>query len=142
MPLCGSKSKNKFYLEYAIDLCKYSNVMYNRHSCIIVEDGKIVAEGYNHYVKHFNHAFSMHAEIHAISKLPSVKKKKNNYEMYVIRVGTDNMNKPLKYSKPCINCTNAIIKAGIKKVYYSTNSDFENTYNEMYNKKSTSIYSN
>lgn len=138
-PISASNDQD-FFLKYASNLAEFSNVKYNRHGCIIVHNGKIVSEGYNHYVKHFEHKYTMHAEIHALSKL---KKKKINsdYILYVVRIGTDNMGAPLKYSKPCDSCTDAIIKAGIKKIYYSTNDEFEEKYKQIHGKESDSKYS-
>jgi deoxycytidylate deaminase len=134
------KNNQEFFLRYAANIATYSNVLHNRHGCVIVQNGEIIAEGYNHYVKHFEHAFSMHAEVHAISKL---KKKilNNECELYVVRIGTSGMGHPLKYSKPCENCTNAIVKSGIRKIYYSTNDDFEDKHKQIYKKSSGSQYS-
>jgi deoxycytidylate deaminase len=35
------------------------------------------------------------------------------------------MGNPLKYSKPCNGCIKAIEKSGIRRVYYSSNIEFE-----------------
>jgi hypothetical protein len=52
------------------------------------------------------------------------KKMLSDCDMYVVRIGTENMGNPLKYSRPCPDCSEAIIKAGIKKIYYSTSDEF------------------
>lgn len=99
--------------------------MGHRHGCLIVNKaGEIVAEGYNHNYMHFYHKFSIHAEICCLSKMKRNKKALSECEMYVVRIGTDNMQQPFKYSRPCPDCTKAIVKAGIKRVYFSTNDDF------------------
>jgi deoxycytidylate deaminase len=45
--------------------------------------------------------------------------------MYIVRIGKPSMGYPLKYSKPCVNCSNCIKAYGIKKVYYSTNYEMD-----------------
>jgi deoxycytidylate deaminase len=92
--------------------------MAHRHGCIIVLNGEIIARGFNHTGHHLCHMFSYHSEVDALRKI-----KRNvdlsGAEMYVVRIGTERMGNPLKFSRPCSGCTEAILKAGVGKVYYS-----------------------
>lgn len=114
--------KHKYFIQKAADLALKSDLVNHRHGCVIVSNrGKIISEGYNYRWKEM----SIHAEVSAISQIH--KKKKidlSNCTMYVVRIGTDRMGNPLKYSKPCENCTHAILKSGLRKVFYSTNYEF------------------
>lgn len=119
-----------------------SNVKSHRHGCVIVKDGNIITDGYNHYINYYEHTYTIHAEVHALSKLKHIKNN-NGCELYVVRIGTDSMGNPLKYSRPCNNCTKMILKMGIKKVYYSTNDEFNEIYQNYMssrkNKKKTNL---
>lgn len=113
-------TKHRYFLEKAAQLAVKSDLVNHRHGCIIVSSrGKIIAEGYNYIWKEM----SIHAEIDALSKVPK-KYDLSTCSMYVVRIGTDKMNKPLKYSRPCEKCCEAIVKNGIGKVYYSTSFEF------------------
>lgn len=121
------KERQEFFLRRAADLASRSNVVHHRHGCVIVLDNDIVGEGYNYHTEHMEHQFTIHAEVAALMQFPGKKKKiLTECELYVVRIGTDGMGQPLKYSKPCVNCTRAILKAGLKRVYFSTNSEFDN----------------
>lgn len=115
-------NKHSRFIERATELALKSDVKAHRHGCVIVSNrGKIVSEGFNHMW----FEVSIHAEQDAISKLKTMCKVDiNQCTMYVIRIGTNNMGTPLKFSRPCEKCTHAILKSGIKKVYYSTSYDF------------------
>lgn len=113
-------SKHLTYLEKAARLASKST-MTHKHGCVLVneEDGTIVSQGYNRNTTIMCHTFSIHAEVDALMKL----KKKVNKSilpkcvMYIVRIGPTH---EFKYSKPCENCKKAILKYGIKNVYYST----------------------
>jgi deoxycytidylate deaminase len=111
--------KHAQYIKLAASLALKSDLIHHRHGCVIVSNkGKIVAEGYNYRLN----TLSIHAEIDALTKIKgNAKKMISTYTMYIVRIGTDNMGNPLKYSRPCNSCTDAILKSGIKKVFYSTN---------------------
>jgi deoxycytidylate deaminase len=100
--------------------------MGHRHGCVVVLDDTIIAAGYNHLFMQNCHHYSMHSEVDAIMK---VKKRMRpmlpQCELYVVRIAPNSMDQCLKYSKPCDDCTAYIKKVGIKKVYYSTNYEFE-----------------
>lgn len=113
------------YLKRAMNLALKSTCFSQRHGCVIVKDDEIISEGYNHTSVHLYHKYSIHAEVDAISKLKRNKKFMSNCDLYVVRVGRDSMGNPMKYSKPCEDCIKAIQKSGIRKVYYSSNLEFE-----------------
>lgn len=127
------KDKQERFLRRAADSASRSNVRSHRHGCVIVKDGEIIAEGFNHHTNHFEHTFTIHAEVDAIIKMKKKNKNFTGCELYVVRIGTDNMGNPLKYSRPCVNCTNAILKAGIKKVYFSTDDEFNDAFKDFIN---------
>jgi deoxycytidylate deaminase len=127
------KDKQEYFLQRAANIAIRSNVRHHRHGCVIVRDGEVVSEGYNHHTSHYEHKFTVHAEVDALLKLKKNKKFLSECELYVVRIGTDLMGNPLKYSRPCCDCTRAILKAGIKKVYFSTDEEFNRIYREIYN---------
>lgn len=117
-------SRQEYFLKRAAAVAARSS-MNHRHGCVIVNKaGEVVSEGFNNTFVHMYHKFSTHAEVACLSKMKHNKKVLSECEMYVVRIGTEGMGNPLKYSKPCTGCTKAIIKSGIKRVYYSTNEDF------------------
>lgn len=94
--------------------------MDHRHACLIVKNNEIISEGYNKKSCVFEHIYSVHAEVDAISKMPSRSKGFTaDCVMYVYRIGSDLTGNPTKLSKPCKNCEDAIKKVGIRRVYYS-----------------------
>lgn len=119
------RAKHYGFLQRAMQLALKSTCTHHRHGCVITKDGEIVAEGYNHHYEHFHHKMTIHAEVDALSKLKYNRKVFPSCEMYVVRIGTDRMGNPLKYSRPCTDCSKAILKAGIRRVYYSSNTEFE-----------------
>lgn len=112
--------RHLIYLEKAAKLATKST-MSHKHGCVLVneDDGTIVSQGYNRSTTIMCHTYSIHAEVDTLIKL----KKKANRSilpkcvMYIVRIGPS---QELKYSKPCENCQKAILKYGIKNVYYST----------------------
>ena len=117
-----SSEKQKTYLSIAAKIADKSPMYPHKHGAIIVYRDKIIASGYNYYVGDF----SVHAEVSAISKI----KKKDKHilsdcDIYVVRIGPKSFNNPLKYSRPCPNCQDTIIKNNIKKAYYSTSYEYD-----------------
>jgi tRNA(Arg) A34 adenosine deaminase TadA len=99
--------------------CAYRSNMTQRHGCVIVDDqGVIVARGFNYKTSHHCHQFSTHAEIDALSKIKKTTDM-SNFEMYVVRIGSDAQGAPLKLSHPCTSCTRAIMKTTLRRVYFS-----------------------
>ncbi len=112
-------SATEHYIRRATACALKSTLKTHRHGCVIVKDGEIISEGYNHNFIYLYHLHSVHAEVDALSKLKHDRKFMSQCDMYVVRIGTDNMGNPLKLSKPCQSCTKAIIKSGLRRVYYS-----------------------
>lgn len=126
IPPKSSKDRQSFFLEKAARIAQKSN-MTHKHGCIIVQDDVIIAEGWNKITKHYNHSFSIHAEVDAIKKFKKIYNKSllSQTEMYIVRIGSKYMDNCLKYSKPCENCQSVIMHYGIPKVFYSTNYEFD-----------------
>lgn len=117
-------SRQEYFLKRAAAVATRSS-MNHRHGCVIVNKaGEVVSEGYNNTFVHMYHKYSTHAEVACLSKMKRNKKILSECEMYIVRIGTDGMGNPLKYSKPCPDCTKAILKSGIRKVFYSTSDEF------------------
>lgn len=113
------KSQSKF-LERAAKIALKSN-MYRQHGAVIVIGDQIVAEGYNHDYIRLCHKYSIHAEVHAINKARKLRMDLTEADLYVVRIGKQSMDYPLRYSRPCESCAEYIKKVGIKRVYYSLN---------------------
>jgi deoxycytidylate deaminase len=120
-----SSEKQYSFFKRAMNVALKSQCINHRHGCVIVKDDEIISEGYNHRQYHLYHKMSVHAEVDALSKLKHNKKIMSTCDLYVVRIGGDSMGNPLKYSRPCKDCEKAIKKSGIKRVYYSTNLEFE-----------------
>lgn len=119
-----SNERQNHFLECAAKVAQKS-VMEHKHGAIIVLDNEIIATGFNYLYEHMCHKNSIHAEVDA---LLNVKGRRRNMladaEMYVVRIGAKSMDCPLKYSRPCCDCQKAIMKYGIRKVYYSTSYEY------------------
>lgn len=114
--------KRQEYLDIATDIAMKSTMM-QKHGAILVYKKDIIGYGYNHHVNNF----CIHAEMAAIMSLKGKNKQLlNQCDLYVVRVGPKRYNFPLKYSKPCQKCQDAINKCRIKKTYYSTNYNYDN----------------
>jgi len=117
--------RQRRFLEKAKQQANKSS-MGHRHGCVVVLDDTIIASGYNHFFMQNCHHYSMHSEVDAIMKVKKrMRPMLSQCELYVVRIAPNSMDKCLKYSKPCDDCTAYIRKVGIKKVYYSTNYEFE-----------------
>lgn len=120
-----AKLKNDHYLQIAAEVAKKST-MTQKHGCIIVYKKKIIATGYNTMPSMFQN--SLHAEINALKKVKNKQYILKEADLYVVRIGTDSFDNVLKYSKPCANCSKHIQMNKIRRVFYSTNYEFD-TYN-------------
>lgn len=130
------KSKDHRQVEYYIDIAKNAakkSEMLHRHGCVIVYKDKLIT-GHNTNLNLRNEieGSSIHAEMNALKKAKKIltKSELKNAKLFVIRIGTDSMCNPLKYSKPCPYCERSIKEAGITKVFYSTNYERDNFNNE------------
>jgi deoxycytidylate deaminase len=93
--------------------------MVHRHACIITHSGIIVSEGYNEWINHFSHKYSLHAEVVALSKVKHMPKWwLKQCRMYVYRLSNSDADK-FRMSKPCRDCEKAILEASIGKVFYT-----------------------
>jgi len=115
----NTKTNTQSFIDNAVSMAKKSN-MNQKHGCVIVYKNKIISLGFNQTV--IPCKFSIHAEQAAINKAKKIltRTELKNCRLYVVRIGQDSMENPLKYSKPCPNCSMYIHNAGIKTVYYST----------------------
>jgi dCMP deaminase len=118
-------SSEDMYIEILKVIAKRSTCLKRQVSAIIVKDGRIISMGYNgsphgsenccdeHKClredsisgENLHSCYAIHAEINAIS---FAAKYGISCEESIIYTST----------QPCINCTKAIISAGIKKVIY------------------------
>jgi len=117
-----AKFKNDYYLKIAAEVARKSPMMH-KHGCIIVHKKRIIASGYNTMPDMFNN--SLHAEVNALNKIKNKPTILKESDMYIVRIGTDSYNNVLKYSKPCEHCTKRIIESKVRKVYYSTNYEYD-----------------
>lgn len=121
------KLHQKYYFDFAANIAKNSN-MFQKHGSVIVYKKTIIATGYNSYSYNSKKNYSIHAEIIAINNAIKNCNKEilSESKLYIVRIApetkSDNM---LKYSKPCLNCQKYINKFNIKKIFYSTNYDYD-----------------
>jgi deoxycytidylate deaminase len=78
-------SKSNFKYVHQAMMMAENSPCYNQHGCVIVQNGKIISKGYNHYniSKHSLSSNTTHAEIDALTKYfkskifkPKVREKK------------------------------------------------------------------
>ena len=121
-----TNDRQKHFLDYAANIAMKSS-MNHKHGVVIVHKKKIISTGFNYILSQHCHDYSIHAEISAIASLKGKKLKTilPECELYVVRIGPNDYNNMLKYSKPCCNCQQAINKFGIKKAFYSTNYEYD-----------------
>jgi deoxycytidylate deaminase len=117
-----SKLKDDTYLKIAAEIAKKST-MTQKHGCVIVYKKQVIATGYNTMPNMFNH--SLHAEINAIKKVKNRRYILKDCDLYIVRIGPDSLENVLKYSKPCANCTKCILNYKIRRVFYSTNFEYD-----------------
>lgn len=102
--------------------------MNHRHGAVVIRNGEIVAEGFNYESTLLKEKFSVHAEADALSKIKHLGKQfLSQCDMIVVRVGPMTLEYTTKLSMPCPACRCKIEQMGIRKVYYTTNEDFDMT---------------
>lgn len=111
------------YIQIAYNEAKKSECSFLFCCVIIGTKGKmknqILSKGFNRFNETFYQSgkigsiFTTHAEINTLYKIKKAIIKKFNPIMIVIRKSEIN-----KFSKPCIQCSEKILKYGISKVYY------------------------
>jgi tRNA(Arg) A34 adenosine deaminase TadA len=100
--------------------------MNHRHGAIVIHDGVVVAEGFNYESPDFKDLFSIHAEMDALTKVKHLGKSfLSQCEMMVVRIGPATLEHTTKLSMPCPLCRPMIERMGIRKVYYTTNEEFD-----------------
>ena len=105
----------------ALQLAKKST-MQHKHGAVIVKNGEIIGEGYNHLTDFMCHQWSVHSEVAAIMSLKKQHRHRKFLEdavMVVVRMGPPSNINACKNSAPCDRCRQAIAKAGIGRVFYS-----------------------
>lgn len=115
----GNSSARKF-IEQALELAEFSNCR-KRHGCVIVQQGRPVARGWNKHrndpsqvsPEHVQAGCSVHAEIVALKA--GANQVLRGSTLYVARLGA---NGPLM-SRPCDRCYKAIIEAGVSEIYHT-----------------------
>jgi deoxycytidylate deaminase len=128
------KLHQKYYFNISANIAKNSN-MFQKHGAVIVYKKTIIGTGYNSYTYNCKNTFSIHAEIIAINNAVKNYNKEIlcDSKLYIVRIApetkSDNL---LKYSKPCLNCQKYINKFNIKKIYYSTNYDYDKIISNYY----------
>ena len=126
-----SSDKQRDFLQIAAKIAEKSPMYPHKHGAIIVYKDKIIASGYNYYMGDF----SIHAEVAAISRIKRKQKHiLRDCDIYVVRIGPKRLNNPLKYSRPCPNCQDTIIKNNIKNAYYSTSYEYDDIRSTIHNK--------
>lgn len=138
-PITTNEIQDKF-LRRASSSALNSNCKRYKLGTIIVnrKTNEIISEGYNHYSKTIKHAVTCHSEIDAIQRMRKYPKhKRNELDLYVVRISDNN---EMRYAKPCIDCTNAIERFGIKRIYYSC-SDCNDNFNKDKIKETYTIHS-
>lgn len=117
----------KKFLDIAGKIALNSSMLH-KHGALIVHKNKIVSYGFNYRCDTLSKNYSIHAEICAINNMKN-KSIFNECDMYVVRIASDTYNNILKYSKPCENCKKIINKYNIRKIYYSTNYEYDDLLN-------------
>ena len=119
-----SKS-DRYYLDKSCDLAELSDCKF-KHGAIIRKNGKVIAVGINRNINDpeyldndvaVEHA-AIHAEVAALNACKKVNLK--GATSYVARV---TKNGEPKMSKPCKRCQKALADRGIKKVFYTIDSE-------------------
>lgn len=121
------KLHQKYYFEIAANIARNSD-MFQKHGAVIVYKKTIIATGFNSYLFNNKTNFSMHAEIVAINNVIKNYNKDilSESKLYIVRIAPESKSKNiLKYSKPCLNCQKYINKFNIKKIFYSTNYEYD-----------------
>jgi tRNA(Arg) A34 adenosine deaminase TadA len=107
--------------------------MNHRHGAVIVRNGEVVAEGFNYEAQDFSSGFSVHAEMDALAKVKHLGKAYlSQCDMVVVRIGPSTLSHTTKMSMPCPTCRPMIEWMGIRKVYYTTNEEFDIAMMETY----------
>lgn len=114
-----SRSQRSF-LDVAVRMAESSEVSF-KHGAVIVRGGSVLSVGVNKWknplkpevpVVEYNPNVSIHAEVDALSRCSDPR----GATIYIARV---NKKGEERMSRPCINCEEALVEAGVKKVIYT-----------------------
>lgn len=113
------------------------STMNSRHGCIVVLNGAVIGNGFNHLRnysndKMLNNCYSCHAEIAAIRNAIKFTKIKHQEEhkqitllkrmtLYVVRLNNED---EFLDSKPCNNCYCTLKHMGLRNIIYSDGNSF------------------
>lgn len=102
------------YMERAADLARKSKCRH-KHGCVVVKDGKIIAESTNKKVgdPQSEWRLAMHAEFAAVSAAGT---QAVGATVYVARVQADGS---LAMSMPCTKCEKMMRRSGVAKVVWT-----------------------
>lgn len=114
--------RDKGYLDLALRVAQASDCS-QKHGAVVVKGGRVLAVGVNKFrnnpafVESDNATgrgtiFSVHAEVDSLSRVADAR----GAVMYIARAGKSGP----ALSRPCENCTEELIAAGIKAVSYTT----------------------
>jgi len=118
-------ARTKDLLDRALQLAKTSKYRH-QHGAIIVKNGNVISQGVNYKVNNPRQitdpktGAGIHAEVAAIKASRGADL--NGAVIYVARVSK--CGDPVM-SKPCDRCQNSLREAGIKKVYYTIDSEMD-----------------
>lgn len=106
------------YLGYALGTASFSDCS-NKHGAVIEKNGRVLSRACNRFrnhpsvvsEEHVKTGCTVHAEVAAIKLAGSCE----GATIYVARLGNIG---PL-LSRPCINCYNAILRAGITEIVHT-----------------------
>lgn len=116
-------NKQRSFLNLASRLAETSELP-QQHGAVIVKAGSVLSMGVNKWrnkmvnppvtTTDYNPFLSYHAEVDAINHANA---DLNGATIFIARIGKDGTE---RFSRPCQRCTQAIKKAGIRKVIYTT----------------------
>lgn len=132
-----SEKRVKHYLELAKNACIYSDSERTRVGCVVVYKGKVLSVGWNNEKtsptqKKYNRyrgfdpdisgtVNSIHAELHAMSKIKDMDINWSKVYVFVYRIKKDDTK---GMARPCPGCEKMLRDMGIRRVYYSTNNGY------------------
>lgn len=116
----GLSRKEKSFLDLAVRMSEGSEVDM-KHGAVIVKNGRVMSLGVNKWrnqhlqqtTKTWEPILTTHAEMDALSRVSDAR----GMVIYIARIDSDGNR---KLSRPCWRCMDALYKAGVKRVVYTT----------------------
>jgi deoxycytidylate deaminase len=118
--------RHEMFMKIAANEAKKSP-MVQKHGCIVVHKHEIISKAYN-FAPNSIKDRSVHAEINALKKIKNKSFLFKDCVLYIVRIGPDSYDNALKYSKPCPACESYINLCNIRKVFYSTNYEYDSIF--------------